>query len=147
MTNPEHHAEAILTEGYERTCHGGRVRHEWYVKGAAGAVSVWARTTPAIPRYPAEWMGGCEMHSSKPLPYSDATRPDHEQCNILNGPCWHDGSSLYFSENVAPELPFVDSADPHAMEDRHHSYVMGVCRRLYRQWFDVLPLPPSDGGR
>jgi len=56
MDKAEHHAEAILTEGYERTCHGGRVRHEWYVKGAAGAVSVWARTTPASVIYTAVFL-------------------------------------------------------------------------------------------
>lgn len=63
-------------------------RDAYVVVGDKGGVEVWRfpRTHEAIP----EWLGGVEYHSR--------TEGDHisyhEHCDLLNGPCWHDGSSL-----------------------------------------------------
>ena len=37
--------------------------------------------------------GGFEVHSRKPV-YDDDQPQSQSNCQILGGPCWHDGSSL-----------------------------------------------------
>lgn len=46
--------------------------------------------------------GGIEQHSATPPDYMAGSSPSHEHCWLLNGPCWHDGSSLYASEVIIP---------------------------------------------
>ncbi|MEC7291740.1 MAG: hypothetical protein VXW22_16810, partial [Pseudomonadota bacterium] len=77
-------------------------RHNWIVRGPKGAVHIWAEdmTRHSPSRDP--WyglIGGIECHYAEPPDYMHEDAPSREDCWILNGRCWHDGSSLQFSEN------------------------------------------------
>lgn len=47
------------------------------------------------------YSGGIEMHyrSARNSGRPD-TPPDHDYCPLIKCPCWHDGSSLWVSENI-----------------------------------------------
>jgi len=79
--------------------HGERI---WACVGRAGAVHISIRPS-TLRRSDGEdaFIGGLEVHSRKPFSYSDP-EPDHNDCWLLKGPCWHDGTSLYVSEVVIP---------------------------------------------
>ena len=100
--------------------------HTWFIKGAGGGVHIWARQAKITNR-PTEWIGGVECHWSEcPSDYSGWFKPDapsQPDCWLLDGPCWHDGTSLYFSESIAPRLPHPDSDDPHRFDGLPHSYI------------------------
>lgn len=43
--------------------------------------------------------GGVEIHSrTRPRWCEEDKKPDHEECQVLGGPCWHDGSATAASE-------------------------------------------------
>lgn len=48
--------------------------------------------------------GGIELHYRTPPDYMDDQAPTHQDCWLLNGPCWHDGSSLAIES-------YIDSMD------------------------------------
>lgn len=50
--------------------------------------------------------GGLEVHYRRRPTYMKARPADFEQCHILGGPCWCDGTSLYATERLMPL--FVD---------------------------------------
>lgn len=81
---------------------GKQKRFVWSLKGPSGGVHVWAQFHENPTSWGEKCYGGCEVH----YPYSpyehSGNEPHHEKCWLLNGPCWHDGSSLYFSENIQP---------------------------------------------
>ena len=82
----------------------GHPRHIWVVIGAKGALHLHisdlreALTQSGGPRY----TGGIEMHYRQPPRYLAHTPPSQDQCWILHGPCWHDGSSLQAEERWIP---------------------------------------------
>ena len=80
----------------------GRDRFTWSVVGPYGGVHIWAQITPDRPFGDAMY-GGVECH----WPIKDG-EPHFGECWLLNGPCRHDGSSLYFSERIAPVLTYMD---------------------------------------
>ena len=79
----------------------GRERHDWIISGSLGAINIWAEPSPSSFR-DERWFGGIECHSAAPLEYAGG---HHERCWLLNAECWHDGSSLQFSEQVEFRLP------------------------------------------
>lgn len=78
--------------------------HKWSVISARLAVHLHIRTLKYRPGsdIPREPHGGIEFHSRSPWPSSPDSAPDHDQCWLLKGPCWHDGSSLQASEYWIP---------------------------------------------
>lgn len=89
-----------LTYNYQAP-KGENRHHIWSVVGQAGGVNIWAH--PSAGRsWADEFYGGVEVHSRKPM-YGDSA-PSHDECWLIGGPCWHDGSSLYFSEHIEPML-------------------------------------------
>ena len=44
---------------------------------------------------------GLEFHHVRPI-YSEGDAPDHVNCPLTGGRCWHDGTSLYASETLWP---------------------------------------------
>ena len=42
-------------------------------------------------------LGGIEVHQGAQL-YEQNEEPNHTDCTVLGGNCWHDGSSLAFSD-------------------------------------------------
>jgi len=44
-----------------------------------------------------------ETHQRTPMSYSSfKVAPDHPDCVVLGGPCWHDGTSLWAHEHWIP---------------------------------------------
>jgi hypothetical protein len=118
---PDPFVQVEIPEGmvwqYEAVMRGGRVTHTWAIKNDKGAIHIHA----ALSEFPGEhsWIGGVEVHSPVPFEYSSA-EPNHKNCWLLGGPCWHDGTSLYFSENIAPMLP--NPFEPEKAHDMRHSH-------------------------
>lgn len=72
----------------------------WILVGTEGAVDFHVSHAIAQFAYLGR-TGGIEEHHRSRVPYMDE-KPSHDNCWILNGPCWHDGSSLYASEVLIP---------------------------------------------
>jgi hypothetical protein len=119
---------------YEYIAPEGKVtRHMWTLVGPTGAVHIWAE--PNDPNFAARWnqeyYGGIEIHSPTRLYSFGDGKPDHDPCWLLNAPCWHDGSSLQFSEQVEPfirhaTLPF----GPHV-----HEFINSILFEWYQSRF------------
>lgn len=97
--------------GYEQQDgFGGEPSHVWWIKDDRGAVHIWARIS-RLDGFPTEWIGGVECHWAECPEGSgwfNPQSPSQSDCWLLKGPCWHDGSSLYFRERIAPYLPHPD---------------------------------------
>ena len=88
-----------LTYTFEKTEPSpGLPRYIWTVVGPKGAVHIWA-VAQTTARLGARYYGCVECH----WPVS-ADEEHHADCWLLNGPCRHDGSSLYFADYIAPML-------------------------------------------
>ena len=113
---------------YELTFLGGKPRHTYSVVGAPGGVHLH------ITDYGDEWVeeygyrysGGIEIHYRQPPEYMRDDAPSHDNCWLLNAPCWHDGSSLQVTEYWAPLLE--GGATPEQM--LHH--LIGDARSRFR---------------
>lgn len=117
--------------------------HCWSAKDERGGVHIWARITAGFANYGPEWIGGCEHHSPVRREY-DSEQPSHDDCWLLGGPCWHDGSSLMFSEQIAPMLPPAFLDNPHDMTRAHSSLEFKV-RDLFRSWVgEYSPTPTGS---
>jgi len=116
---------------YRQTIRGGRVNHEWSLAGNDGGVHIHGFRS-SYDGYGQEWLGGIEYHWATAPDYMDADNPSHEYCWLLNKPCWHDGSSLQFSERIAPMLPEND-----VLEDWHHERITRIMAMRYRETFST----------
>lgn len=73
----------------------GSVHHHWELRSANGGVHFHVGIV--------EGYGpscGLEFHSVKPLHGESA--PDHIDCPVTGGRCWHDGTSLYAQDILWP---------------------------------------------
>ena len=107
--------------------------HRWCVVGEHGAVDVWMTDNRGAypdqnPNYAV--YGGVEMHSRTKL--YDQEKPNHKECWLLDGPCWHDGSSLQFQERFVYDN-LEDTLDAVERESFDRFYELAEIR--YRQWF------------
>ncbi len=126
---------------YEAMIRAGHVEHLWLLKGELGAIHISARLTEWQGRH--DWIGGIECHNASPPEYMNPDTPSHEHCWILDAPCWHDGTSLGFSERVAPMLPPpYEPWKAHDMKPWHHAYVTGVLVDWYCSQFQTEPDAP-----
>lgn len=114
------------TYQYHAVMRAGRVTHQWCLSSKLGGVHVHGWRTSYADAYRPEWMGGIEVH----LPHRGehgSEQPSHEHCWLLDGPCWHDGTSLGFSEQVAPYLPDTDE-----LRDADHRMVVSTLASWFR---------------
>lgn len=74
----------------------GNPRHHWEVVGAHGGVHFHVTIVKG-----SDASAGLEFHSIYPRG-EDA--PDHINCPLTGGRCWHDGTSLYASETLWPMI-------------------------------------------
>lgn len=74
------------------------VRHQWELIGPNGGIHFHA-SGPYIP--PGAWSCGLEIHRSTP---NGTDAPSQTKCWLLNGPCWHAGTSLYAKETLWPMI-------------------------------------------
>ena len=63
----------------------------WAVIGERGGIQVWCLSHSID-------CGGVEVHSRSAL--HDWSNPSHSDCWLTGGACYHDGSSLYYTERV-----------------------------------------------
>jgi|SRR5581483_1880112 len=90
-------------DGYEK---------RWILVGREGAVDFHvSHERPEIAHLGLGPIGGIEEHHRTPPDYMQADKPSHDHCWILNGKCWHDGSSLYASEVLIPRCLGQSDAD------------------------------------
>ncbi len=105
---------------YEYTFRYGDVVHTWSVVGVKGVVHL--HITASTDRSPAH--GGIEIHYRQPPDCMKDQPPTHDNCWLLNQPCWHDGSSLQVEETWIPL--WNNLGDDHdAMLERLASYADG----------------------
>lgn len=112
---------------------GEVTRHMWTLVGPSGAVHAWAEPTPDDHRnrWGESYYGGIEMHSPKRLYDWGDGKPSHDECWLLKGPCWHDGSSLQFSEQIEP---FIRHAEQ-PFGSHVHEYIYSLLHDRYQAWF------------
>lgn len=108
---------------------GREPRHVWSVVGEDGGIHIWAvEKSPGLAaRFGGRFYGGIESHWRR-SPYGE-DEPHHEDCWLLKGPCYHDGSSLYFEENIAPMLGSIKGD---AVPDGIHEYLKSELAEWYR---------------
>lgn len=70
------------------------VSHRWELVCADGAIHFHATISPE-----GQASCGLEFHHLK-----GEGAPDHVNCPLTGGRCWHDGTSLYASETVWPSI-------------------------------------------
>lgn len=104
----------------------------WALVGPDGGIHIWARpVSPDRQSFREErFIGGVEVHYRKQPSWADA-EPHHEDCWLIGGPCWHDGTSLYFSERIEPML----DAEGDGFTERSHEYVRSELEYWYRTHF------------
>lgn len=104
---------------------GDYYSHIYSVVGAVGAVHL--RITEGSPDKHGRrtHYAGVEFHSRTP-PDGSHDAPSQDRCWLLEGPCWHDGSSLWAEEHFLP----LWLHDPH-----NHKEVFLSLQRAYREQF------------
>ena len=125
---------------YQMIIRAGHLSHCWSIKGDRGGIHVNAWWSDFGGRSD-HWIGGVEGHSPVPQEYSPDSPPSQEHCWLLEKPCWHDGSSLQFSEQIAPYLPHENRA----MGWPEHRDVLAVMLSRYRSWLPELSTTPTQG--
>lgn len=118
--------------------------HIWWIKGSGGGVHIWARKAP-LEGWPTEWIGGVEVHLSEcpsDSGWFNPEEPSHADCWLIGGPCWHDGTSLYFSERIDPRMPHPDSPTANDFDSLPHSYIGFELAN----WFNNKIATPSTTG-
>lgn len=127
---------------YRVHCTGGSTRpeHIWTLANERGGIHVaaWQTDGRGIDR----WIGGIEVHSPVKMYEGGKDAPDHEHCWLLGKPCWHDGSSLQFSEEIAPVLP----PQSDQMNESVHGYILSIMLSRHRTWLPT-PAPTADATR
>ena len=108
--------------------------HTWWIKGPRGGVHIWARQSK-LDGWPTEWIGGVECHWAQcpdDSGWFKSDSPSQADCWLLDGPCWHDGSSLFFSEQIAPLMPHPDSPSANESDKLPHKYIGLILNEWYR---------------
>lgn len=108
---------------------GCKPRHVWSVVGEKGGVHIWASEQSAefASRFGDRFYGGVECHWRNPQ-YSGCEVSQHS-CWLLKGPCYHDGSSLYFSDNIEPMLRCIEGE---TVSEGIHEYLKAELADWYR---------------
>ena len=73
------------------------VRHDWSFVTADGGLNFHVSLTPGYGD-----TAGLEFHHTEAARYAPNDAPDHIDCPLTGGRCWHDGTSLYADEYVWP---------------------------------------------
>jgi len=85
----------------------GSVRHSWRLCCIDGGIEF---NTSLHDSFPASC--GLEIHRIAPADYQRGEAPHHFNCEVTGGRCWHDGTSLYASEQLWPLIePYVRRGD------------------------------------
>lgn len=74
--------------------------HRWEIVGARAGAHLSIRPYKSGDKI--EHSAGLEMHYRNPPAYMGDCAPSHNRCFLLEGPCWHDGTSMYAQERFVP---------------------------------------------
>ena len=110
----------------------GSLAHTWVVIGRHGAAHLRLndRRPDAADIYDYDKVsGGMEAHYRAPPEYRANDCPDHDRCWLLEGPCWHDGSSRQVSEEICQPY-YLD-----ALNNANHEPFFSFLKDRYRSWF------------
>jgi hypothetical protein len=115
--------------------------HYWIVRGDVGAVHVWAldqRSDESDIHDYDDVFGGIECHYAiKPEGFKYCGY--RENCEIIGRECWHEGSSLQFSEEF--RNPFA----MYCLNRKDHDFFFATARHRYNLWLlkDFVPASPQ----
>jgi len=84
---------------YAMTC--GKPVHTWSAVFGLGGVHLHIHDSGKNAKY-GRYHGGIEIHRRTPPEHCRFDAPDHDNCWLIKGPCWHDGSSLQVDEFWLP---------------------------------------------
>lgn len=99
----------------------GSVNHKWEVVGPTGAIHFHVSIVRDT-KYPPS--AGLEFHHT-----SGDGAPDHLTCPLTGGRCWHDGTSLYATEQIWPIVKM-------SLEDGDQEAVFRLLEGEYAKHFD-----------
>lgn len=106
-----------------------QIRHQWSFVGPRGGISFHVSRWEGDDKGKHDQFGGptagLEFHRSFD-PSDGREAPSHSPCWLLKTPCWHDGTSLYATENLWPMIE-------HMMPD--HSRIFRLLEREYESHF------------
>lgn len=109
----------------------GSVRHNWELVGPNGGINFHVSIVEPISKYGVT--AGLEFHQ-----LSGEGAPSHTQCWLTGGRCWHDGTSLYASETLWPQIePLLKYGD--------HEAIFKILECEYSNHFDRLVGGPTKG--
>lgn len=74
----------------------GSARHHWSLRGPRGGISFSASGRDG------DETCGLEFHHAIGFQHDPHVAASHINCPITGGACWHDGTSLYATENLWP---------------------------------------------
>lgn len=106
-------------------------RHSWSLVGPIGGVSLHVSIMDDDAKFP-DPTCGLEFHHShragEIYPVNQEA-PHHTPCWLIGEPCWHDGTSLYASETIWPEVQCY-------LRTGNHDQVFKVLEREYARHFE-----------
>lgn len=105
------HSDPDIEYGFKSEGRGegesSSLTHTWWLRGPKGGVHLWG-TFLLNDERSSSWMdnpyGGVEVHRPHKSYDFQPDEPPIEDCWLIGGPCWPDGTSLYFSEHIKPLL-------------------------------------------
>ena len=100
------------------------IRHNWEFVGPIGAVNFHVSIIDGY-----EPSCGLEFHHTDVCSCAKSSAPDHVNCPLTGGRCWHDGTSLYASEHV---WPIVSSYLRSGNHDAIFSYLEGEANEHFK---------------
>lgn len=109
-----------------------QVRHQWSFRGPQGGVSFhicqWEGEGAAekTQKFGGPSAGLEFHHNFDPTGGKEAAH--HARCWLLEGPCWHNGTSLHATETLLPIIRYMmpdHSAIFHVLESEYESHFEG----------------------
>lgn len=87
---------------YEYSKPYGRPRHVWSCVCSIGGVHLSVNDRGEDCEHGDRYSGGFEVHYRFPPEYMAKDPPSYHSCDVIGGPCWHDGSSSYAHDHLIP---------------------------------------------
>lgn len=103
------------------------VRHQWSLVGSLGGIEFHFLAKDYEDISSDNFLCNLEFHH-----FSGEGAPDHLKCSIIGGPCWHEWTTLYATENIWPKIKqhFIENNHPRIFKvlemvyERHFSQVI-----------------------
>ena len=104
----------------------GSVQHHWELLGPNGGIHFhFTETESDSPR------AGLEFHHTRSANMKNDVAPDHINCFLTGEPCWHDGTSLYATEDLLPQIRPM-------LRGGNHKDIFTLLEWEYNSHFDEL---------